>query len=301
MTHSTRSARLALPAMVLAMLIFGSVGILAPHTGLKAFELVFVRCVGGSLFLGAGWLLSGQFKLEVWNRRELLRIAFCGLALVANWVCLFRAFEMMPVTAAVALYYLAPVFVLLAGMLFFGEATQATSVLAIALCFAGSALVAGIDGESLTALLSSGPLWAVLAALFYATLTILGKGVRQLSPYAVACLQTLLGVLLLPLFVNFNAFQALGNKQWLALLVLGGVHTGLVYFLFFGSIRHLPTRLISVLAYLDPISAMALDILINGFRPNSWQVAGIVLMAGGLALSSMTDNKAAVNCKESVT
>lgn len=282
-----QSSRFALVGMMVAMLIFGSVGIIAPYTGLQAFELVFVRCVSASVFLGAGWFFSGQMQHEKWDKRELLRVACCGLALVANWICLFRAFELMPVTVAVALYYLAPVLVSLAGLLILGERLGTFALLAIVVCFIGSALVAGIEQQSLQSLLSSGPAWALAAAFFYAALTVLGKGVQQLSPYAVACLQTLLGTFLLPMFVNFSEFSELMPHNWGAILVIGAVHTGLVYFLFFGSIRALPTSLISALVYLDPVAAIVLDIGINGFRPSTVQIVGIALMAFGLALSSI--------------
>ena len=294
-----QNSRLALVGMVVAMLIFGSVGIIAPYTGLQAFELVFVRCVSASVFLGLGWFLSGQMRHEKWDKRELLRVACCGLALVANWICLFRAFELMPVTVAVALYYLAPVLVSLAGVLLLGERLSALALLAIVVCFAGSALVAGIENQSLQSLLSSGPVWALAAAVFYAALTVLGKGVQQLSPYAVACLQTLLGTLLLPMFVNFSAFSGLTPHHWAAILVIGAVHTGLVYYLFFGSIRALPTGLISALVYLDPVAAMVLDICINGFRPSTVQIVGIALMAFGLALSSIATRQRKPQLQES--
>lgn len=286
-----QSSRFALVGMMLAMLIFGSVGIIAPYTGLQAFELVFVRCVSASVFLGAGWFFSGQMRHEKWDKRELMRVACCGLALVANWICLFRAFELMPVTVAVALYYLAPVLVSLAGLLILGERLGTFALLAIVVCFIGSALVAGIEQQSLQSLLSSGPAWALAAAFFYAALTVLGKGVQQLSPYAVACLQTLLGTFLLPMFVNFSEFSELMPHNWGAILVIGAVHTGLVYFLFFGSIRALPTSLISALVYLDPVAAIVLDIGINGFRPSTVQIVGIALMAFGLALSSIASRQ----------
>jgi drug/metabolite transporter (DMT)-like permease len=274
--------------MVLAMSIFGSVGIIAPYTHLKAFELVFVRCVSGTFFLALAWLVSGRYRHETWNLRDIGFVVLCGLALVLNWIFLFRAFELMPVTLAVSIYYLAPVFVLLLGVPIFGERFSIWSLLSVFFCFSGSSLVAGLQhGFNLQELLSSGVVWALLAAIFYAFLTLLGKGVKALSPYAVACLQTLLGAILLPAFVHFGAFSALSTSNWLAVILMGAIHTGLVYFLFFGSIRTLPARTISVLVYLDPITAVVLDVSLNGFRPALTQFAGIALLGLGLALTGL--------------
>ncbi len=269
--------------MVFSMVIFASVGIVAPHSGLKAFELVFVRCVGGFFVLGGAWVLSGRVFTESWSRQELVRVFFCGIALVANWICLFRAFELMPLTLAVVLYYLAPAFVML-GSIFFKEKLNSYAVLSIVFCFIGSSLVAGINHFGFSEFLSSGVLWAVGAAIFYATLTLIGKGVKNLSPYAVACLQTLIGSLLLIAFVNFQAFEHLALNNWFWVLIIGGIHTGLVYFLFFSAVRDLPAKSISLLAYIDPFFAIFLDMSINGFRPDKIQWLGLLFMLLGLCL-----------------
>ncbi|WP_426454872.1 DMT family transporter [Paenibacillus sp. S-38] len=268
--------------MVAAMAIFGSVGFAAGRTGLQSFELVFVRCICAVPILGAGWLLSGQFRRESWALREMLLVLMSGVCLVGNWVFLFRAFETVPVTVTISVYYLAPVFVLLLGSLLFREPLRMSSAVSVIVCTAGTALVSGIGSGPQQGLLSAGLLWALLAALLYALVTLLGKGIRRMSPYAVAMLQTSVGVLLLPPFVHFSAFHGLGTGQWLWIALLGTVHTGLVYYLFFGSLRHLPARTISIFAFLDPGIAMLLDILITGFRPSLLQVLGILLIFGGM-------------------
>jgi drug/metabolite transporter (DMT)-like permease len=285
--------------MALAMAIFGSIGIVAARTGLHSFELVFVRCVCGTLFLGAGWVMSGQIRRERWNRRELGLVLCCGLFLVLNWIFLFRAFETVPLTIAVSVYYLAPVLVLLFGSLVFRERLTPASVIAVATCFAGSTLVAGLGSHTpLHLLLSSGVVWAFLAAFFYAWFTLIGKGIQNLSPYAVSMLQTLLGVLVLPPFVHFRAFTGLHPANWLAVAVIGTVHTGLVYYLFFISVRHLPARLTSALVFLDPGVAILLDTWINGFRPTAAQALGIALIFAGLALSLFKHKPGSVKSAE---
>ncbi|AEI40012.1 DMT family transporter [Paenibacillus mucilaginosus] len=281
---SLASSKGALYHMIAAMAIFGSVGFAAGRTGLQSFELVFVRCICAVPILGTGWLLSGQFRREAWPVREVLLVLLSGLCLVGNWVFLFRAFEAMPVTVAVSVYYLAPVFVLLLGSLLFRERLKVSSAVSVAVCAAGTALVSGIGSGAPGEVLSGGLLWALLAALLYALVTLLGKGIRRMSPYALAMLQTAVGVLLLPPLVHFAAFGGLGSSQSLWIALIGAVHTGLVYYLFFGSLRHLPARTISLLAFLDPGIAMLLDMLITGFRPGLLQIVGIVLLFGGMTV-----------------
>ncbi|MFS1511383.1 DMT family transporter [Chengkuizengella sp. SCS-71B] len=272
--------------MGLAMAIFGSIGFVAVQTRLQAFELVFVRCVCASLFLGAFWLLSGKFKNENWNKREVKRVLLCGLILVSNWVFLFKAFEMMSITVAISIYYLAPVIVLLLGSFLYREKLTWIAIISILICFIGTMLISGLGTDTpFQQLLSSGLILPFLAAILYALLTLLSKGITQLSPYAVTVIQTSLGAILLFPLVSFGAFSGLQVNHWIAITIIGVIHTGVVYFLFFRSVRFLPTRLISALVFLDPIVAILLDTMIIGFRPSVLQIVGLLLTFGGMVVT----------------
>lgn len=272
--------------MMFAMMVFGSVGFIGAKTGLYSFELVFVRCICATLFLGAIWLGSGKFKEEQWDRRELATIIASGIFLVFNWIFLFKAFEQMSVTIAISIYYLAPIFVLLVGSFLFREKLMLASILSVVVCFIGTLLLMGVDGStSFREFVSSGFIWAFLAAIFYATVTLISKGIHKMSPYAVTFIQTFLGMIILLPFVNLSAYSDLHLTNWVAILIIGFVHTGFVYYLFFNSVRYLPAKLISVLVFLDPGVAILLDTVITGFRPSFMQIFGIMLVFGGMALT----------------
>ncbi len=164
------------------MVIFGSIGFFSEHTNVPSIELVFVRCLCASLFLGVCWFGSGRYRTEQWNRREVLQTLACGFFLVLNWVFLFKSFEETSVTIAISVYHLAPVLVLLLGSLIYREKLHLISVTSIVICFLGTALISGINGStSFSQLMGSGIIWAVLAALFYAFTTLAGKGIKHES------------------------------------------------------------------------------------------------------------------------
>lgn len=73
--------------------------------------------------------------------------------------------------------------------------------------------------------------------------------------------------------------------NWMMITATGLIHTGFVYYLFFDSLRDLPTRLISVLVFLDPAVAILLDTIFTGFRPTSMQIVGIALIFVGMAFT----------------
>ncbi|KAF6604466.1 DMT family transporter, partial [Bacillus sp. EKM417B] len=101
-----------------------------------------------SLFLGVCWFGSGRYRTEQWNRREVLQTLACGFFLVLNWVFLFKSFEETSVTIAISVYHLAPVLVLLLGSLIYREKLHIVSVTSIVICFLGTALISGINGNT---------------------------------------------------------------------------------------------------------------------------------------------------------
>ncbi|MFE8698888.1 DMT family transporter [Cytobacillus sp. FJAT-53684] len=274
----------------LSMAIFGSIGLFSIKTGLPSIELVFVRCVCASVLLGLIW---GFHSLKTRNqtkvvipRKEYLSALLCGVFLVVNWVFFFRSFEVMPITVAVSIYHLAPVIVLLLGTFIFKEKITSLGLLFFFICFLGTLLVGGIHQQSSIAdFLSNGVLWAFAAALFYALTSITGKGIQILSPLATTIIQTTLGIILLLPLVDWSNFMHLSIENWFYILVTGFIHTGFVFYLFFSSLRELKAQTIAILVFIDPIVAILLDVLILNYRPDTFQLVGILLVFMGISYS----------------
>ncbi len=278
--------------MALAMAIFGSIGFFTIQTGIPAVELVFVRCIFATIFLGAIWLISGLHKVEVWQKREVVQTIVCGIFLVLNWVFLFKAFEIMSITITITLYNLAPIFVIMIGGLFLKEKLTVTSILAIVTCFVGSVFIIGIHNfNSLTEFVSSGFGWAILSAICFAMTMLIGKGITSLSAYAMTFVQTSIGILMLFPFMNFSVFIGLSDSNWFYIIGTGLIHTGFVYYLFFNSLRKLSTVVISALVFVDPVVAIILDTILLDFKPTYLQAIGILLIFGGIVYTIVQQEK----------
>ena len=269
--------------MSTAMAIFGSIGFFTIHTGIPAVELVFVRCICATLFLSGMWYITGGHKTEAWSKREVLQTCLCGIFLVLNWVFLFKAFEEMSISITISIYNLAPIFVLIFGTLFLKEKMTIQGLLATIVCFIGSILIVGIDSfQSIDQLMNSGFIWALLSALCYALTMITSKTIQNLSPYSMTFIQTAIGIVMLLPFCDFAVFNGLTTSNWIYIVGTGLIHTGFVYYLFFDSVRSLPTFLVSVLTFVDPVVAILLDIIILSFSPTLLQALGILLIFGGI-------------------
>ena len=123
------------------MAIFGSIGFFTIHTGIPAVELVFIRCICATLFLGGMWLITGGHKTEKWDKKEIGKTLICGLFIVLNWVFLFKAFEEMSISIAISIYNLAPIFVLILGAVLLAEKMSFGAICATVVCFIGLSLI----------------------------------------------------------------------------------------------------------------------------------------------------------------
>lgn len=269
--------------LTISMAIFGSVGFFTIQTGIPAEELVFVRCICATLFLGGLWLITKSYKTEQWSRKEVIQTIICGVFLVFNWVFLFKAFNEMEISLAISIYNLAPIFVLILGGIFLKERLTIPAILAIVVCFLGSILIVGVQQvDSLHLLWNEGFIYAMLSAICYAMTMFVGRGVKHLSTYALTFVQTIVGIVILFPTVQFDVFHGLTTSNWLYILGTGFIHTGFVYYLFFNSIRNLSTFLVSALVFVDPLVAILLDIWILDFRPTMTQILGMLFIFGGI-------------------
>lgn len=269
----------AMIKLTVSMAIFGSIGFFTIHTGIPAVELVFVRCICATLFLGGMWLATGGHKTEKWEMHEIGRTLLCGVFIVLNWVFLFKAFEEMPISIAISIYNLAPIFVLILGAVLLAEKMTIGATLATVVCFIGSIFIVGINNfTTLEDFVGSGFVWAILSAVCYALTMFTSKTITGLSSYALTFIQTTVGILMLAPFCDFSVFHGLTTSNWLYIAGTGLIHTGFVYYLFFDSIRNLSTVVVSVLVFVDPVVAILLDVALLSFRPTLLQMFGILLI-----------------------
>jgi drug/metabolite transporter (DMT)-like permease len=114
--------------------------------------------------------------------------------------------------------------------------------------------------------------WAVAA--------LVTKRLAGTPPHLIALIQVCVGVLMLAPFNDFG-HPPEQLSTWTLLVVVGVVHTGLVYVLMYDAIHRLPTHLQGALSFLYPVVAIAVDVLAFGRRFEVGQMlgAGAILLA----------------------
>ena len=76
-------------------------------------------------------------------------------------------------------------------------------------------------------------------------------------------------------------------KSAILLVVVGVVHTGFAYLLYFGAIKKLKSQTVAILSYIDPASAIILASLVFIQLPTVYELIGVVLIMSAAILSEI--------------
>ncbi|MBL1066377.1 DMT family transporter [Streptomyces sp. 7-21] len=262
-----------------AMLLSGTLGVFVVESGASSFNVVFFRCVFGTLFLALYCLVRGFFKNHGFTPKKLGLAALGGVFIVFNWAFLFESYDSTSISVATVVYHTQPFFVVLLGALLFKDRITAHKAGWLVVAFLGLILVSGVSASDLSGgsdyLIGVG--YALLAALFYGLSTIITKRVSGVKPHLVALVQVLLGIPLLLPFTQLAEASGFGSG-WLWLVGLGFIHTGVMYVLMYSSYQKLPTSKIAVLAFVYPAAAMVCDWAVYGHSVSLVQALGIPLI-----------------------
>ena len=277
---------------VLSMLIFSTVGVVRRFVPLPSGLISAVRGILGSLTLLL-IVLVWKKKISTKNlAKKLPWLIMTGIFIGINWMLLFESYNYTSVAVATLCYYLAPSFVILASPLVLGERLTKMKVLSLVLSLLGMVLVSGVveSGFSLSGDNFIGVALATGAALFYATVILSNKKIQGVDSNTLTIVELFsAGIAILPyaIFAETFAFADLTPLAIVLLLVLGIVHTGLAYSLYFGSLPKLSATTVAVLGYIDPIVAILLSALLLKEPMTPLTIVGAVLILGATFLADM--------------
>lgn len=268
--------------LVISMAIFGTLGLFVRNIPVSSGELALYRAVLAALLIGIFLLLTKQ-KIPLSNiKKEVPLLFVSGIAMGINWILLFEAYKYTTVSVATLSYYFAPVIVTAVCPLLFKEKLTAKQILCFIMSTAGLVLITGIGdvggGNDLI-----GILFGLGAAVFYATVVLINKFIKGVEGIHRTFLQFIAAIIVLIPYVLMTSGVSLGNMNslgWINLLVVGLVHTGLTYCLYFSSLKELTGQKAAILSYIDPLVAVLISVTILGESMSLWQALGGILILG---------------------
>ena len=277
--------------LTLSMAIFGSIGIFRRYIPLTSSSLACFRGITGALFL----LVAAKIQKKQVNHhigmKTVTWLVISGAVMGVNWILLFEAYNYTTVATATLCYYMQPTIVILLSPLIFKESITSRKWVCVILSIIGMVFVSGFIESGIPPLSESkGILFGIGAAILYAAVVIINKKLPGLDAYEKTIIQLLsAAVILVPyLLISRQSFHV----EWtptviVMLLIVGFVHTGAAYALYFGSIDGVRAQTLAVFSYLDPIMALLLSAIILNERMTFFGIAGAILIIGAALIGEI--------------
>ena len=284
----------------LSMAIFGTIGLFVRGIDLPSSETALFRAVLAVLAIGLFLLATGQRLHFKDMGKELLLLAASGIAMGFNWILLFEAYKYTTISMATLSYYAAPILITLASTFIFREPLTRVKTLCFIMSTAGILLITlkGSDAAdtSSAGVMSGmgtdhiGILFGLGAAVLYASVVLLNKLIRNVDGIQRTFLQFVAAVVTLFPYVMLTGGIHLGGLNrtgWILLLIVGLLHTGVAYCMYFSSLQHVPGQEAAVLSYIDPLLAVILSVLVLHEPMNGWQLLGGAMILGFTLLNEL--------------
>ena len=269
--------------LITSMFIFGTLSPFVRNISVSSGELALYRAILAAVCIG-GYLLFSKQPIHLKSiRKELILLLLSGGAMGFNWILLFEAYKYTTVSVATLSYYFSPVIVTIACPLLFREKLTQKQLICFVMSTIGLILITVTGNMSAGGRDLIGIGFGLGAAVLYATVVLLNKFIKNVAGIHRTFLQFLSAILVLVPYVALTSGVTLGAMNatgWVCLLVVGLIHSGIAYCLYFSSLTDLPGQKAAILSYIDPLVAVVISVTVLGEALRPLQILGGSLILG---------------------
>jgi len=285
-----RNRKIALLEGMTAGTLFGTAAIfinLLRLGGLNAFSIALWRLVFASIFLGVFLIVLRKPLAQNLLKENPLRILFLGFLIGLHFILFVSAVCDTTILNATVLVNTTPIWSMLISSFVFKLKPSRLAMLGIFASFVGVGIIAYGDASSgVWTVNLKGDMEATLAAVVEALYLNYGRETRHKTPL----LNLMLTMYVFSIFVVLvggivmHSDLSLTSQPSLLLLIigLGLLPTAVAHTFFFSSLSHLKSFETATMAFLEPIVATILGILIFAQVPGALFILGAVLVLSGL-------------------
>lgn len=269
--------------LIVSMTIFGTIGLFVRNIPLPSGEIALYRAALAASLIGLFLLITKQKIPFSKIKKEIPLLILSGVAMGFNWILLFEAYKYTTVSVATLSYYFAPVIVTIACPILFKEKMGAKQWICFIMSTLGIVLITGIGDLSQGSSHLKGIAFGLGAASLYATVILVNKFIKNVEGIHRTFLQFLAAIAVLVPYVFLTDgvnLKTLNGKGWAFLLVIGLIHTGITYCLYFSSLKELPGQKAAILSYIDPLVAVLISVVVLHEKMTVMQIVGGLLILG---------------------
>lgn len=286
--HEENKAKVML---LISMVIYGTIGIFRRYIPLPSGMIALSRAVIGLLFLILVIKVSGQKVSFTSIKKNFKILCISGMVMGINWILLFEAYQYTSVATATLCYYMEPIFVIFGSAFLLKEKLTRKKLFCSAAALCGMVLVSGVLQIGISGLSElKGIFLGLGAGLLYATVILLNKQLKDIGAYDKTVTQlAAAAVVLLPYTLAAEDMSGITVTPLMIIMivVVGIIHTGIAYALYFGSMGSLKAQTIALFSYVDPVVAVILSTVILGENIGVSGFIGAVMILGSTMISEL--------------
>ena len=277
-------------SLVLAMIIFGTIGIFVKSIPLSSEIIAGIRGLVGVGFLYLFTLIKKGSLSQKAIISNLKILIWSGILIGANWIFLFESYSYTTIATATLCYYLAPVFIILMSPIFLKENLTLKKIICVLIALIGMTFVSGVFKGGLDISQIKGVLYGIMAAFLYANVIILIKKLKNIDAYDMTIVQlAVAGLTVLPyaVFSGKIVKGSVSSTGIIFLILIAIVHTGICYAIYFGAIKNLKAQTVAIFSYIDPVVAILLSSILLNEQMDTYGIIGATLILGATFISEM--------------
>lgn len=269
--------------MVIGGALLGTIGIFVVNAGQDPLTTVFFRCFFGCLALGLWMYCSGQLSEIKVSPRGFLVVSATGTLMATIWGIYFLSLNYISVGLSTLVYHLQPFWLVFLTAVLFRETITRNTIAVLLVAIVGLGLASGVfNGTDLA--VNEDLFWGVGLCLFgsvlFAVATLIAKNNSESTPIALAWWQCFIGACVTVWSISAETIMTF-NYEWVWLIGLGVIHSGVAFTLIYNGISGLATSRIAILQFVYPGTALLVDWLYfdHTFTLIQWMGAGLLGMA----------------------
>ncbi|MGL5313950.1 MAG: DMT family transporter [Peptostreptococcaceae bacterium] len=291
--------------IIIAMCIWGSLGVFVKNISLESFEVAFLRAVIATVIVGVVYFIKSKEEkdkikysdedVNKKSKKNIIILIVSGILIGFNWVLLFKSYNYTTISNATLGYYFAPVMVVFLSPIILKERFTLKVGLSVIAAMLGLFLI--LNSQTGTSIGEfnhiKGITIALCAAGLYASVMLLNKYIQGIGDYERTFIQLFsAAVVLLPFIIYRNCLRIIDVKSLVFILILGIVHTGIAYCLYFSAIKDIKAQTAALLSYIDPVSAIFFSVVFLGEPLSVMQVIGGAIILSSAYIAQKSPQKA---------
>lgn len=256
-----------------AVIIYGTIGYFLHYVNAASEFVVMCRGLIGSIFIFLVMLIKKDLPNLKQIKNNLLMLVVSGVSLGLNWLFLFAGYRYAVAITSLC-NYTAPIIVVIVSATIFREKFNTKQIICVLLAFIGIVFVSGVlDGEIVADIHCF--IYGFLAAIGFVITVLCNRRMHDIKPLDRTVVQLFVSFLTISpvVLINSQIPTNLDTNSILILIMMGIVHTGIAYILYFSSIDTLPVHKVAILGYIEPVLSILIGTVI--FKENMTFLGGI--------------------------